>query len=73
MSYQSTKKTLQATPVRVRTLPYELTVTAVYSPLKYNLKKDHYDLFFSTLGPRFIAGGDYNSKYTVWGSRITTT
>jgi hypothetical protein len=40
-------------------------------PPKYNPKKDHYQLFFSTLGPRFMTGGDY--KHTVWGSRITTT
>jgi hypothetical protein len=64
---------LQATSIRVRTLPYELTVTAVYSPPKYNLKRDHYKLFFSTMGPKFMAGGDYDSKHTVWGSRITTT
>jgi hypothetical protein len=25
------------------------------------------------LGPRFIAGGDYNSKYTLWDSHLTTT
>jgi hypothetical protein len=30
-------------------------------------------MFFSTLGPRFMAGGDYNSKHTAWGSRIITT
>ena len=30
---------LQATSVRVRTLPYELTVTALYSTPKYYLKK----------------------------------
>jgi hypothetical protein len=64
---------LQTTSIRVKTLPYELTVTAVYSPPKYNLKRDHYELFFSTLGPRFMAGGDYNSKHTICGSRITTT
>jgi hypothetical protein len=34
---------LQATPIQVKTLPYELTVTAVYSPPKYNPKKNHYD------------------------------
>ena len=62
----------QATSIRVRTLSYELTVTAMYSPPKHNLKKDHYDLFFSTLSPRFMAVGDYKSKHTVCGSRITT-
>jgi exonuclease III len=56
---------LQATSICVRTLPYELTVTAVYCPPKYNLKKDHYELFFNTLGPRFLAGGDYNSKHSL--------
>jgi len=25
------------------------------------------------LGPKFIAGGDYKSKHTLWGSRLTTT
>ena len=54
----------QATFLRVRTLPYKLTVTAVYSPPKYTLKKDHY---------AFMAGGDYNSKHTAWGSRKITT
>jgi len=64
---------LQATSIRVRTVSYELTVSAVYSPLKYTLKKDQYAPFISTLGPRFMAGGDYNSKHTAWGSRISTT
>jgi len=64
---------LQATSIRVRIMPHKLTVNAVYSPPKYNLKKDHYALFFSTLGRRFMAGGDYNSKHIAWGSRITTT
>ena len=26
----------------------------------------------STLGRRFLAGGDYNAKHTDWGSRLTT-
>ena len=29
--------------------------------------------FLSTLGPKFTAGGDYNRKHIVWGSRLTTT
>jgi hypothetical protein len=29
--------------------------------------------FFQILGPRFLAGGDFNSKHTHWGSRLTTT
>jgi hypothetical protein len=36
-------------------------------------KCDDYDRFFKILGNRFIAGEDYNTKNTVWGSRLTTT
>jgi hypothetical protein len=64
---------LQATSISVSTLPLKLTVSAVYSPPKHNLKMEHYEAFFSTLGSRFMAGGDFNSKNAVWGSRITTT
>jgi exonuclease III len=63
---------LQATSICVRTFPFEMTVSAVYSlpPPKYNLKKEQYEAFFSTLGPRFMAGGDFNSKHTAWGLEL---
>jgi exonuclease III len=64
---------LQATSIKVRTLPYELTISAVHCPPRYNLKKDHFEQFFSILGQRFLAGGDYNCKNIQWGSRLTTT
>ena len=42
--------------------------------VSFNVKvKQTYEAFFSTLGPRFMAGGDFNSKNAVWGSRITIT
>jgi hypothetical protein len=59
--------------VKVKALPYEITVTAVYCPPRHNLKKEHFEPFFETLGTKFVAGGDYNSKHTIWGSRLTTT
>jgi hypothetical protein len=64
---------IQATTVKVKTLPYDVTISAVYSPPRYNLKKHDYSEFFQSLGTKFIAGGDYNSKNTLWGSRLTTT
>jgi hypothetical protein len=57
----------------VKEFPYEITVTAVYCPPRHNVKKEHFGTFFQTLGPKFLAGGDYNSKSTPWGSRLTTT
>jgi len=57
----------------VKGFPYKITITAVYCPPRHNLKKGHFETFFQTLGPKFIAGGDYNSRHTLWGSRLATT
>jgi len=55
---------IQATSIKVNGYPYEITITAVYCPPQHNLKKEHFETFFQTLGPKFIAGGDYNSRLT---------
>jgi hypothetical protein len=47
-------------------------MTSVYCPPKYNLKAPQFNSFFQTLGPCFVAGGDYNRKHTLWGSRLVT-
>ena len=70
-SYQ--RDYLQATSVNVTLLPFDLTISAVYCPPKHNNKAQHFSEFFKTLGSKFIAGGDYNSKHTQWVARTTTT
>jgi hypothetical protein len=52
---------------------YDPTIAAVYCPPRHNIKEENFLEFFQTLGSKFIAGGDYNSKNTLWGSRLTTT
>lgn len=64
---------IQATNIILEIANETITVCAVYSPPKHNIKRDSYKAFFNTLGLRFIAGGDYNAKNTLWGSRLTTT
>jgi hypothetical protein len=64
---------IQATSVKVKALPYEITFTAVYCPPRHNIEREHFETFFETLGTKFVAGGDYNSKHTIWGSHLTTT
>jgi hypothetical protein len=64
---------LQATSIQVNNFPYPLTVSAVYCPPRHNPKKENYNTYFSTLGPKFISGGDFNSKHSSWGSRLSTT
>ena len=74
--YELTKyedNALQATSIKVQGFLHETNVTAVYCPPRHNLKKEHFETFFQTLGPKFIAGGDYNCKNILWSSRLTTT
>jgi hypothetical protein len=44
----------------------------VYCPPRYAIQQHQFEAFFSTLGVRFLAGGDYNAKHPNWGSRLTT-
>jgi hypothetical protein len=67
-----TKDFLQATSVKVSTLPYKLTISAMYCPRKHNIQQHEFKHFFQELGPKFLAGSYYNSKNTMWGSRLTT-
>ena len=48
----------------------QITVSAVYCPPRYSITKEEFSTFFDTLGPKFIAGGDFNSKHLYWGSRL---
>jgi hypothetical protein len=63
---------LQATSVSVEDSVGCLTITAIYLPPTHTVRKTQLEGFYSTLGPRFIVGGDYNAKHTGWGSRLIT-
>jgi hypothetical protein len=67
------KPELQATIIQVQGPHRHIKIASVYCPPRFNLKAAHFDSFFQTLGPCFIAGGDFNSKHTHWGSRLITT
>lgn len=64
---------IQATTVSITSKNYPVSITAVYCPPKHSTKKDRYLEFLRNQGSRFIIGGDFNSKNTHWGSRLTTT
>jgi hypothetical protein len=63
---------MQASSIKITSLPYPLNISAVYCPPCHNLKQIHFETFFHTLGPKFIASGNFNSKHTAWGSRLST-
>jgi hypothetical protein len=66
------KATIQTTSVCVSGLLSDIIVAAVYCP-RHNLKEEHFTAFFQTLGRRFMVGGDFNSKHTLWGPSLITT
>jgi len=67
------EEAIRATSITVKGLLHEITIAAVYCLPRHNLKKEQSATFFQTLGSKFIAGGDYNSKHTLWDSWLTTT
>ena len=68
-----TEAEIQATSINVRGPFNDIAITAVYCPPKHNLKANQFEKFFHFLGKTFIARGDFNSKSTLWGSRLTMT
>ena len=59
---------IQATSINLT--DFKLTLTSVYCPPRHKILHDKFLNFFSTLGQKFIAAGDYNAKHTYWGSRL---
>lgn len=63
---------LQATSINLHSKIGDFTLSAIYCPPRPTIKKPQFDNFFTRLGHRFLAGGDYNAKHTDWGSRLIT-
>ena len=70
---QFKKSHIQAATIAIEERHGTLNVTAIYCPPKHKITAEQYDELFDTLGSRFIVGGDWNSKNTHWGSRLTNT
>jgi predicted house-cleaning noncanonical NTP pyrophosphatase (MazG superfamily) len=62
---------IQAAGITISLHNVTLTISAIYCPPRFNLRRESFDALFSSLGTHFIAGGDYNAKHIQWGSRIT--
>ncbi|KAL4132585.1 hypothetical protein QTP88_009709 [Uroleucon formosanum] len=63
---------IQAASVFINNGLNNLIITAIYCPPLGVADDIKFTAFFHTLGARFIAGGDYNSKHTHWCSRLIT-
>lgn len=59
------KNNLQVTSIFLQELRCSINISAIYSPPKRTVKKQHYEEFFTSLGARFLAGGGYKAKHTL--------
>lgn len=66
-------KTIQSTSVVIEGQKENSTICVFYNPPNCPMQKEDYIRFFTSLGKRFIVGGDFNAKHSLWGSRTTTT
>jgi hypothetical protein len=66
----SPKDYMQAASVVISLQNFDVSVASVYCPPRHRITYQQFGTFFSNLGNRFLAGGDFNSKHPQWGSRI---
>lgn len=62
--------TIQATNVSISINHIPIIISAVYCPPRPSISQLLLNQFLSSLGHTFIAGGDYNAKHLLWGSRV---
>jgi len=70
-SFQS--NSVQATNINIQINHIPTTISSVYCPPSSKLITNDFTNHLSSLGNTFLIGGDFNSKYTAWGSRIFNT
>jgi hypothetical protein len=63
---------IQSASVKILLSHRPVTIAAIYSPPRHRISAEDYEEYLSSLGPQFIAAGDWNAKHTTWGSRLTT-
>ena len=63
---------LQSTTICIDDCYRNLVISSIYSPPRFSITEDQYEHYYKSLGPCFLAAGDYNAKHTFWGSRLIT-
>lgn len=60
---------IQATIISIIIKNITIKIASTYCPPRYKIDTNDFNRFFQLLGHSFIAGGDFNSKHFLWGSR----
>ncbi|KAL4085191.1 hypothetical protein QTP88_027050 [Uroleucon formosanum] len=61
---------IQVTNVSISINHIPIIISAVYCPPRPSISQLLLNQFLSSLGRTFIAGGDFNAKHLLWGSRV---
>ena len=69
---QTNQKHLQATTVTIQTNGNNFQISAVYTPPRHKMTLKKWEVYFQSLGNKYIAAGDFNAKHMLWDSRINT-
>ena len=64
---------IQAATIQLKLHGVQTTLAAVYCPPNQPIACSNFMDLFQQLGPRWIAGGDFNAKNTHWGARLVTS
>lgn len=65
-----TSDAIQSASVKIRCNYEDVVIAAVYCRPRCSFKENDFKKLFNSFGNKCIAGGDYNSKHTHWGSRL---
>lgn len=65
--------TMQVTSVSIKVRHVFFNIASIYCPPRSKIDKNDFKDLFNALGPKFIIGGDFNSKHSFWGSRCIST
>lgn len=63
---------MQMTSIKLITRTNKINIAAIYCPPNIAIDRTNYHVAFNQLCAPFIAGGDFNSKHTWFGSRLST-
>jgi hypothetical protein len=50
-----------------------IIISSIYCPPSPKITPENFETFFSSLGQKFIVGGDLNCKHSCWGNRSANT
>jgi len=63
---------IQSATIKRITMPRIITIAAIYSPPRYVISSEEYEVFLPHLEPHFLVVGEWKAKHAAWGPRLIT-